>query len=231
MRAFFEYSESVAPEIFTFWFRPENNFAYLPGQITDVRLPHTSMDERGDTRWFTLSSAPSEPLLGITMKLPEPGSSYKRAIRALHPGDAVHFSEPIGDFVLPKNPDIPLLFVVGGIGVAGIRSLVKQLVDSGERRTVRLLYGVHDERELAYLDLFESYDMRRTVLVSRPTTEWQGQTGRITSQLVLDALAEQPKSLVFLTGPKRMIVQLLHELKQAGVQDYQLVIDYYPGYD
>jgi glycine betaine catabolism B len=231
MRAFFEYSEAVAPEIFTFWFRPEGDFSYLAGQITDVRLPHADTDNRGDTRWFTLSSAPSEPLLGITMKFPEPGSSYKRAIRALRPGDAAYFSEPIGDFVLPKSPAIPLLFVVGGIGVAGMRSLVKQLADSNEQRTVELLYGVHDECELAYLDLFESYSMNRTVLVSQPSAGWHGSTGRINSQQILDALARQPDLLVYLTGPKRMIVQLLHELKQAGVQDYQLVIDYYPGYD
>lgn len=231
MRVFFEYSEPVAPEIFTFWFRPEGDFSYLAGQITDVRLPHDNMDVRGDTRWFTLSSAPSESLLGITMKFPEPGSSYKRAIRRLKKGDEAHFSEPIGDFVLPKNPDIPLLFVVGGIGVAGIRSLIKQLVDSGEQRNVQLLYGVRDERELAYLDLFEAYDMSRTILVSQPAAGWQGQTGHITSRQILEALARQPDLLVYLTGPKRMIVQLLHELKQAGVQDYQLVIDYYPGYD
>lgn len=231
MRVFFEYSEAVAPDIFTFWFRPEGTFTYLAGQITDVRLPHSNTDERGDTRWFTLSSAPGESLLGITMKFPEPGSSYKRAIRRLQPGNAAYFSEPIGDFVLPKNPGIPLLFVVGGIGVAGIRSLIRQLIDSGEQRKVQLLYGVRDERELAYLDLFETYDMARTVLVSQPSSTWRGQTGHITSQQILGALAEQPDLLVYLTGPKRMIVQLLHELKQAGVQDYQLVIDYYPGYD
>lgn len=231
MRAFFEYSEPVASDLHTFWFRPEGEFRYLAGQITDVWVPHGDMDARGDTRWFTLSSAPSEPLIAITMKFPQPGSSYKRALRRLKPGDAVQFSEPIGDFVLPKNPAIPLLFVVGGIGMAGIRSLVKQLADADEQRDVQLLYGVRHEHELAFGDLLASYNMRRTVLVSQPSAAWQGQQGHITSQHILDLLAAQPNLLVYLTGPKRMIVQLLHELKHAGVYDHQLVIDYYPGYD
>lgn len=231
MQAFFVSSEPVAADITTFWFRPEERFEYLAGQITDVRLPHDHMDDRGDTRWFTLSSAPTEPLLGISMRFPEPGSSYKRALRRLRPGEPVYFSEPIGDFVVPKNPAIPLLFVAGGIGIAGIRSLVKQLTDTGQQRRVELLYGVRTEDELAYTDLFASYAMPQTILVSQPGTRWHGQTGHINAGHILAALHKEPDLLVYLTGPKRMIVALLGELKQAGVPDYQLVIDYYPGYD
>ena len=68
MKVTLEYTHDEAGNIRTFFFRPDNPVYYTAGQYTELKVPHTNPDKRGQKRWFTLSSSPSDPLLTITTK-------------------------------------------------------------------------------------------------------------------------------------------------------------------
>src|SRR4051812_34213512 len=128
MKAIFDHSQPEAANITTFFFRPEKPVQYTAGQFTELYLPHNNPDKRGIKRWFTISSSPSEELLSITTKFtPEKGSSFKETLRKLVPGTEVHLEEPMGDFVLPKLIQTPLIFVAGGIGITPFHSILEWL--------------------------------------------------------------------------------------------------------
>jgi glycine betaine catabolism B len=214
--------DDTAQNIKTFWFKPETPARYIAGQFIEFYLLHDPHDDRGTRRWFTLSSSPSEDLLSTTTKLAvENGSTFKQTLSELPLGSRVMFSEPMGDFVLPKDTTIPLVFVAGGIGVTPMRSMVKWLTDKGEKRDVTILYGARDKREIAFRDLFEAYcgDQFKT-FTERP----------ITSDDIIAATNNKPEALIYLAGPEPMVEKYVAELKQAGVPARRLVTDYFPGY-
>ena len=128
--------EQITADVYTFWFTPNKPLDYTAGQFTELTLPHEAADSRGIKRWFTLSSSPTEQLLGITTKLAEQPSSFMKSLFSLQPGDVVNFSAAMGDFVLPINKTIPLLFVVGGIGVTPLRSMMQWLKDSNQKSQI-----------------------------------------------------------------------------------------------
>src|SRR6185369_15796787 len=102
----------------SFWFRPERPVDYIAGQFTEIYLPHSGADSRGERRWFTLSSSPTDALVSITTQfIPTEGSTFKKELFGLRPGAALKLADPMGDFVLPKDPSIPLLFIAGGLGI------------------------------------------------------------------------------------------------------------------
>src|ERR1035437_6534264 len=110
MKAVLTRRHHESDNIISFWFEPEKPMNYLAGQFIEINLPHPSSDDRGVKRWFTLSSSPSDaPLVSITTKFNDKSSSFKAALKNLKPGDMVDMSEPMGDFVLPKDPSIPLV--------------------------------------------------------------------------------------------------------------------------
>src|SRR5690606_36942002 len=111
IEAVFIKADDVARHTRTLWFRPKRPVRYIAGQFTELYLPHDDADERGIRRWFTISSPPTEELIGITTRFTDDGSSYKRRLRALEPGAVLKMADPMGDFVLPKDPSIPLVFV------------------------------------------------------------------------------------------------------------------------
>lgn len=223
--------EDIAKNIKSFWFKPLNSASYIAGQYTQLYLPHDNADNRGQKRWFTISSAPSEDLLSITTKIdPLKPSSFKQTLLSLKQGTVISADEPMGDFVLPKDKSMPLIFVAGGIGITPYHSMVKWLQMQHEKRNIHLIYSVNDPEEFAYISLFKK-SARLTTLVSQPPPRWTGQTGHLSAKLILKLCPQAAKnSLVFLSGPEPMVETIYKDLQKLGVDQSRLVADYFPGY-
>jgi glycine betaine catabolism B len=150
MRARLEHIEDIGGHAKTFWFKPERRVRYVAGQFTELHLPHDA-DDRGIRRWFTLSSSPTENLVGITTRFArQQGSSFKRQLAGLRAGMTLDLADPMGDFVLPKDQSIPLVFAVAGLGITPVRSMVKWLVDTQEKRDIRLIYADSQPNDLLF---------------------------------------------------------------------------------
>lgn len=210
-----------ASDIKTFFFEKPDSFRYTAGQFIELYLPHKNADERGQKHWFTLSSSPTQPLLSITTR--SAGfkcSSFKQVLFGLEPGDTVDMSEPMGDFVLPKDATIPLVFVAGGIGITPFHSIVSWLSDKGEQRTVQLLYAAHDEEELVFLELFQKYSLQLQTIVGE----------QLTAESISTKVGGIDGKLVFISGPEPMTEALVDQLKTLKFPSESLVTDYFPGY-
>jgi len=230
MIATLERIDRINDTVKMFWFRPERRMHYTAGQFTELYLPHENPDDRGERRWFTLSSSPSEDLLAITTRFAgEKSSTFKKKLFNLPIGTKVTLADPMGDFVLPKDKTIPLLFVSIGMGVTPVRSMIKWLTDTGEHRNIRLLHAVRTEPELIFRRLFEAYDMEFTPILKEPSASWEGETGLLTADRVSRAL-DTPKTLVYLCGPEDFTEAITDETVKHGVAKHRVVTDFFPGY-
>src|SRR5690606_27786597 len=129
-------------------FEPEIPIRYIAGQYIELFIPHSNPDKRKERRWFTLSSSPTEDLLAITTRLITPKkSSFKNALNNLRIGDEIKMLPPMGDFVLPKDESLPLIFVAKGIGVTPFRSMLKYLNDSHKKRSIKLIYVIDNSND------------------------------------------------------------------------------------
>lgn len=231
MRVALDHVEDIAENIKTFWFKPEKPIRHMAGQFIELRIPHKDKDKRGDKRWFTLSSSPTEELVSITTKLaPEGGSTFKQALVGLDANSEATMSDPMGDFVLPKDESIELIFVAGGIGVTPMRSMIKSLHDNGQKRSITLIYAVSKESELAFKDLFASADIQFIAVVGQPDIGWKGETARIDAARIISLASGYENKYIYLSGPEPMTESLYKDLKQLGVNKKSLVTDYFPGY-
>lgn len=221
MKVTLDHVDDLTADIKMLWFKPEKPIRYIAGQFTELKLPHEGVDERGDKRWFTLSSSPSEPLLAITTRNShDKASSFKKQLFSLKPGVELNFAEPMGDFVLPKDRTIPLVFVAGGIGITPMRSMIKWLIDTNDKRDIRLLYGVRHESDAVFVHLFKEYGVTVQVTAEHLTAD---RIGSFADKL--------PGKLIFLSGPEPMTETLVKDLQNLGISNKRLVTDYFPGYD
>lgn len=226
-----DHIEDIALNIKTFWFRPEHKVGYTAGQFTEMHVPHAKPDDRGQKRWFTLSSSPTEELLSITTKfVPQKSSTFKQALRALQPGYPLRLADPMGDFVLPKQGEIPLVFIGGGMGITPFRSMIKCLADTGEKRQIQFIYAVNSVEDIAFQQLFEGYVQHMIYVVSEPPANWDGESGRLTGRRIIDLANGLSHKRVYVSGPEPMVENLVTQLEEAGVDKQSLVTDYFPGY-
>lgn len=231
MQATFVRIDDEAKNIKTLWFKPEKPLHYIAGQFTEVRLPIEQPDNRGDKRWFTLSSSPTDELVSITTRLdPERPSTFKQTLFGLQPGAQLTLAEPMGDFVLPKKKDIPLVFVAGGIGITPMHSMITWLVDTGEQRQISLFYAANTLEDMVFLDVFEKAPITFEPIPSHPPQDWEGRTGRLTSDAIASLPGVKDNALVYVSGPEPMVEAFYKELQDKGVAQHRLVMDYFPGY-
>ncbi|HEY8998984.1 MAG TPA: hypothetical protein VIM53_01560 [Candidatus Saccharimonadales bacterium] len=231
MRARLHHVDDATPRLKTFWFEPEGTLRFEAGQYVEVTVPHDNADDRGPTRWMSLVNAPGEKLLGILCAFPENCSTYKRALLALKPGDVVTFGEPIGDFVLPKSASVPMAFVIGGVGIAPVRSIVEELHAHGESRPLQLIYSVSAPNEVAFASTFQKYPtLDYMPIVTHPPENWNGLSGRLTAERALELIGQTAGKIIYLCGPQSLIEPLFYDMLRLGVPRAQLVLDYFPGY-
>jgi ferredoxin-NADP reductase len=233
MKVIFDHTDQEAANIKTFWFRPERPIVYTAGQYIELTLNHRNPDARGKKRWFTLSCAPGHEQVSITTKYAgdDKSSSFKKALFRLKPGTGLTMSEPMGDFVLPKDPSIALIFVAGGIGLTPFHSIFEWLADQGEHRDIRFIYGVRTENEIIFQRAFERAGVHVTIVVGEPSETWGGERGSLSAESIIGLT--QPSdddALIYLSGPEPMIEVLAADLQTKGIQKRQLVTDFFPGY-
>jgi ferredoxin-NADP reductase len=219
MQLTFDHVHKNGPRVSTFYFKPEHKLRYDAGQFVELSLPHDGSDDRGTKRWFTLSSSPLSDLISITTRLAGRPSSFKRRLQALQPGDHLHVSESLGDFVLPKDATLPLVFVAGGIGITPFLSIARSLTDRHEIRRIRLHYVVHAINDALFKEELLNAGYKVNIILSKQKT----------GPLLTD-LEQGPDCLYYISGPEGLAEKMTAELTASGVAESQIVTDYFPGY-
>lgn len=241
MLAVLDHIEKIRPSIWTFWFRPEQMLYFIAGQYIELYLPHPNPDNRGQHRWFTISSIPSDPLLAITVQFVDKPSTYKQAMQQLQPGTQVHFSEPIGDFVLPKYLGTPIVMMAAGLGITPMQSMITQVNQAMERRPMHLVQLARQEEDLLFMDTFRQAHIDYSPCVTNATDRqgWQGLRGKLDGQRLIDITSQLHTrtstfslgdKLFYLSGPEPLVMSVYSDLRTYGIERSQIVLDYFPGY-
>jgi ferredoxin-NADP reductase len=231
MKAELVRTEHLQSDIFSIFFSKPARFRFTAGQFTEIVLPHDNADDRGIKRWFTISSSPSDELIAITTRFAsEHGSSFKKALRSLQPGDTVDLAEAMGDFVLPKSPNVPVVLVAGGIGITPVHSMLSWLAQEHETRNIHLLWSVRSEDDIIFQDTFRAAGVHATIVVSEPSDSWGGERGQLTAAKILGLEKPSDETLFYLSGPEPMLEALTQDLQSHAVSARQIVTDFFPGY-
>ena len=159
----------------------------------------------------------------FTVKHPNPASSFKRTLDELTPGDTILAAHLAGDFTLPKDKSKKLALLAGGVGITPFRSMIKYLVDSGERRDVILLYSANTPDELSFTNLFRQAEPAG--IQARFVTE-----GRLDDAKIAELLPDYRQRTFYLSGPYPFVHGVQAALLQLGVGQSQIITDFFPGY-
>ena len=230
---------SIATDVLEFAFDPGAKFAYQPGQYMEFTLPHAHGDSRGDRRYFTLASSPTESDIKVGVKFYEQGSSYKRAMLDMDRETPIVAAQLAGSFVLPRNASKKLAFIAGGIGITPFRSMTKFMIDTNATRDVILLYGARTARDIAYKPVFDEARQKvgmQTVYAlsgegrSMALSQANVYFGQIDETLIKQAIPDYKDRIFFISGTHPMVAATSKTLRQLGIPHRQVKTDFFPGY-
>lgn len=222
--------------IYSFFFQSPKKIQFEPGQYLEWTLPVAKSDNRGNRRYMTIASSPTEPDMMVTVKIPATRpSSFKKSLMALKPGDQILASQLSGSFIMPKAAKPKLAFLAGGVGVTPFRSMLKYLIDSRQDRDVSLLYSVNSADEIAYADIFkaaQSSGFKNHYVISGVAPPgWSGSTGFIDDKLIKSAIPDYSERLFYVSGPQSFVAAVRQTLLRLGVKRSHIHTDFFPGYN
>jgi glycine betaine catabolism B len=226
----------IAPDIYDFVFAHARSFAFAPGQYMEWTLGHSNPDARGNRRYFTLASAPTEKTLRLGVKFYQESSTFKQAMLKMNVGDEIVASQLSGDFTLPENPLQKCVFIAGGVGVTPFRSMIKYLLDTHRPRPITLFYANKSVDDILYKDVFDrahhELGIQTIYTVTDPKNlpaSWTGVTGRITPQLIKSKLPDYRSCIFYISGPKGMVDSFKETLRQMHVHPSNIRTDFFSG--
>lgn len=207
-------------------FRTDAPARFTAGQYIECTLPLSlsQSDDRGNRRTFTIASAPTEPNLHIGVRIPEKASKFKRSLDAMKAGDSILAGQIAGDFVLPMDSSGKLVGIAGGVGITPFRSMVKQLLDSGQRRDMVLIYAAKSKDDCMYSDVFDRADEAGV------TMRYVTGANAMTQQQLQDLVPDITSRSVYVSGPPAMTRHIKHLVKKTGVRASAIKTDYFAGY-
>ncbi|HEX8993886.1 MAG TPA: FAD-binding oxidoreductase, partial [Candidatus Paceibacterota bacterium] len=208
--------------------------AFNAGQYIECTLDHSRIDQRGNRRYFTISSSPEDEHVRLGVKFYDAPSSFKRALFQLQPGGVLSASHVAGDFTLPRDTKRKLAFIAGGVGVTPFASMVRDLTDRQESRDTIVLYSAKGADEIAYRDVFSSaepFGVKTIYVFSEGALQERVETrrGSIDRAMIEKEIPDWHERTFYLSGPHGMVSAVNEILREMGVPMRQIKKDFFPG--
>jgi ferredoxin-NADP reductase len=226
----------VAERTMAFRFVKPADWSYRAGQFVDITLldPPES-DAEGNTRGFSISSAPSEDVIMITTRLRD--TAFKRVLQTMPLGTAVKIEGPFGELRL-HHAARPAVVLTGGIGITPFRSILIETIRAGGLPyPVVVFYANRRPQDAAFLDELTdlaSEDPNFTFLPTMSGLEaadpWQGERGHIDASMLRRHLDRVTDAIYYLTGPPGMVQGLRSMLVRTGVDEDDIRTEEFTGY-
>ena len=229
MKIHFLRKTKLSNNIYEYYFKKPSNFKYLSGQYCEFSFDYLNPDKRGLSRYFTLSSPANSKYLSFATKhsSTKVSSTYKLELQKMTPGREFRVSEVYGDFVLPKDQTRDLLFIVAGIGVTPILSILRDLMNRNEKRKIYVLYIVRNTNEevdlIKYQKTYRLFDVIYTDQHNKPIN-WE-----LIFNFIINNKLQDP--LIYISGPDQMVNEIDSYLVSNNVASRNIISDYFDGYD
>ena len=208
----------------------KKEFAYKPGQYITLKFIINDKEER---RSYSMSSAPFENHLKVSVKKVENGIVSNHICAILKTGDQVEVSPPEGRFyhAIDEEKSNSIYLIGAGSGITPLMSILKTVLEQEPKSYVFLLYGNKDQdhiifkNELAELEQKYKGQLFTEHVLSRANI-WTGLKGRI-NETNLNAFKEKypPRSfheVYYICGPGDMIETASKILEAQGVDSKKI---------
>ena len=219
--------KKIGTDIYDFIFETDKKMKFQPGQYLEWTLGHKNPDLRGNRRYFTIASSPTENDIRLGIKFYEPASTFKKRMLSMEPGDRIMAGQLAGDFTLPNDTKEKLAFIAGGIGITPFRSMVKDMVDRNEKRDTILFYSARNADEITYRDVLDEAAQKINMRTIYTLTDSQN---RLTAEAIEKEIPDYKERTFYISGTHAMTNAFEESLSKLGIPRTQIKVDFFPGF-
>ena len=166
---------------------------------------------------FSLSRLPDGKTIRITVRQL---GDFTNTVPDIIPGTYVAVSGPFGAFTHKQRVTQKILYIVGGIGITPIRSMIEEQARMGEKSNAVLLYGNRTEADTIFLQELRSLSEQIQMPIYNVLSDqkdYSGEAGFIDKEKISRLVPDVCERDIFLCGPPPMMWGIMDQLKAIGV--------------
>src|SRR3989338_8019486 len=240
--------EEIAEGTMAFYFEKPAGFDFIAGQYMTVSLinpPET--DDEGNSRFFSLITAPYENCLGIATRIRD--TAFKRILKNLPINSETMIAGPDGSFCLCKDAYKPAVFLIGGIGITPVFSILKNAAYEKLPHQLFLFYSNKRPEDAAFLKELqnlekENKNFKLIATMTAPTESrspdqsvgkkskqaWLGETGFINKEMIQKHLKDLNSPIYYMSGPPAMVKAMRELAEKIGISNDNIKFEEFAGY-
>jgi len=217
----------------TFRFQASPTLEFMPGQFAEIMFDPHHKKNSDLNKYLSLSASPTREYIEVTKRLS--ASPFSSRLRQLAAGDEITIKAPLGNCVF-KDEYKKIGFLIGGIGITPVISIIDYIVEKKLNTQVSLFYSNRSEADIAFkkeLDAWQAkYD---TIKVIYTLTECPPQDafclfGTIDQALLQKRIKDIPEQVFFIFGPPAMVLAMKRICSKIGCQEDKLKWENFIGY-
>ncbi|HEY9793307.1 MAG TPA: FAD-dependent oxidoreductase [Candidatus Obscuribacterales bacterium] len=224
----------VAYRTLCFTLERPNDFKFTAGQFAEIGIVDNA-ELQNEMLAFSMASAPDEADLMFATRLR--GGNFKHTLETMPIGATIKLEGPFGKFTLDESTR-PAVFIVGGIGITPVRSILVHASKQHVQRDLVLLYSNRRPEDAAFLQELASLqkDNPRFRLVAIMTGvdnashSWGGETGHLNFNTIANHTRHYSQPLFYIAGSPRFVKAFRELLLTNGIPKQDLHSEDFAGY-
>jgi predicted ferric reductase len=183
----------------------EANFRFEPGQFAWFAIGRSPFSFTQHPFSFASSAERDEVELAVKAL-----GDFTSRVGELEPGTTVYVDGPHGAFSIDQDEGPGFGLIAGGVGIAGLISMLRTMADRRDVRPVLLFYANREWDGVAFRDEVErlkrELDLTVVHVLERPPEDWTGETGYVTDEVLTRHLPPGYRRFqFFICGPDPMM--------------------------
>jgi predicted ferric reductase len=184
---------------------PGAEFRFEPGQFGWFAIDRSPFSITQHPFSFASSAERDEVELAVKAL-----GDFTSRVGELEPGTTVYVDGPHGVFSIDQDEGPGFGLIAGGVGIAGLISMLRTMADREDVRPVVLFYANREWDGVAFREelerLKDRLDLTLVHVLEHPPEDWEGDTGYVTSELLARHLPPGFRRFqFFICGPNPMM--------------------------
>ncbi len=209
----------------------KDTFEYKHGQYVTIKIPL----ENEERRAYSICSSPAESdNITVAIKEKEDGFVSKYLNNEIKNGDVLEVMPPLGNFTIELEKDNLRNFIMfgGGSGITPLMSIIKTALLKEPDTKIKLFYSNTNEDSIIFKkeldELKQKYPAQFELhhFLSRPSSDWKGETGRIDKEktkYIFDKFIDSnQENEYFLCGHQGMMDDIQEVMAEKNVDENRI---------
>ena len=195
-------------------------FTFVPGQFLNVAF---WIGGARMNRSYSISSSPNErDYVELSVKREERGAVSRHIHDLIKLGDEIEAGGPVGTFTFTGTEANSIVLLSAGVGITPMMSVARYLSERSWPGDIFFIYTCRSPADFIFEKALAAL-ARRTpnlhvvVTMSKPGLDWKGPRGRLSKELLTQAVPDLAARRVQLCGPPTMMDATKALLMEIGI--------------